>query len=38
MTRTAIIFMAISWGAVLSLLIWSFARILRGDVKKPPAP
>lgn len=34
MTRTAIIFMALSWGAVLSLLVWSFARILRSDAQK----
>ncbi len=34
MTRTAIIFMTLSWGAVLSLLTWSFARILTGDAAK----
>ncbi len=38
MTRTAIIFMALSWGAVLSLLTWSFTRILRGDAAKKRAP
>lgn len=36
MTRTAIIFMAISWAAVLTMLVWSFARILRTDAKKKP--
>ena len=34
MTRTAIIFMTLSWGAVLSLLTWSFTRSLRGDAAK----
>ncbi len=36
MTRTAIAFMAISWGCVLTLLVWSFARILSSDAKKKP--
>ena len=30
MTTGAIIFMALSWGLVLGLTIWSFARILSG--------
>lgn len=34
MTQTAIIFMTLSWGAVLSLLAWSFWKILSGDAAK----
>jgi hypothetical protein len=34
MTRNAMIFLALSWGGVLSLLVWSFARILRSDSNK----
>lgn len=30
MTTAAMIFMAASWAAVLSLTAWSFSRILKG--------
>ncbi len=36
MTMTAIIFLALSWGGVLTMLVWSFARILRSDATKKP--
>lgn len=34
MTMPAMLFMALSWGAMLSLLVWSFRKILRGDAAR----
>lgn len=31
MTTKALIFLVLSWGFVLGLMYWSFARILRGQ-------
>jgi len=40
MRTGALIFMLSAWAVVLSLMIWSFRKLLRGDPSKehPPPP
>lgn len=38
MTTGALIFMLAAWAAVLTLLIWSFAKLLRTDPSEEPLP
>lgn len=38
MTTEAVIFMIVSWGAVLGLTGWAFARLLRSPHSKLPPP
>jgi hypothetical protein len=38
MTAGALTFMILSWGFVLGLTIWAFARILGTDRRPPGAP
>ena len=38
MTTGSLVFMLVSWGAVLSLLIWSFSRIFSAQAHRNATP
>ena len=38
MTTGALVFMLFAWGFVISLTVWSYSRLLRGDPKNEPLP
>lgn len=38
MSGGAVVFMVLSWAAVLGLTAWSFVRVLRSGSRTPPEP